>query len=1050
MALHTAEAQLRDERNYFGAALSRCARIRALADGGVILLSRPTRDLVVDRLPDDASLVDLGVHELRGLRRPEHVFAVAHPDLAPASRDAPPAPVATQAPPAAERETPEGDGNGAPHGGVGRVHGDERAAPTRSVGAATGVNADVVGREEPRAELEDFLAAVAVGPSSLVIEGEPGIGKTILWEATVDAAVRRGYRVLVSRPGESEVELAYAGLGDLLARVDDALVEKLPGPQRQALDVALLRAEGTGRAPEPRAVFTALAGVLRALARDAPVLVAVDDHQWLDGSSARALEFVWRRLVDEPMGLLASARTDARDAWSLGPALRLGPVSAGALHGLIKARVGASLARPTVLRVHRMSAGNPLHAIELARALVSAGLPDASEPWPVPRDLRDVVAARLSRLPEAARSTLLAAAASARPTIAGLDTAALGPAEVAGIVTVDRDGRVRFAHPLFASAVYQSATAAERRGVHTRLAAQVTDVEEQARHLALAGDGPDEEVAALLDRAAASARGRGAPDIAAELAERAAERTPPDGSQRAWARRLTAAEHHFHAGDLERARSLLVALLDEAEPPAARSIALRLLGETASRLGDVADALRFLREAVDAAAGDRSAAARAELSYAFMLFYSFGSFAEAADAAHRALALADGTDDRAVMAGALAAAAAAKLMMGRGLDRRALERALALEDHQDEGPVLRRPSMIGGTAWWLDEEFDRARTVLDALCARLVERGEDSDLPEPLVAVALVECLAGAPATAREHADRALELARQAHNETVAATALATRALACAYEGRIDDARAAAEDASALASRTGWLVAAFWASVAVGHLELALGNDDAALRALAHSVQLVEQDGVVDPSRRPFLADAIEALVRIGDLDRADRLTAMLEERARTLDRRAAIVAAARCRALIAAARGDVDAALRGLDRVLDEDSRVPVPLELARALIVKGQLERRRKHKRRAGEALRQAAAICDEVGASLWAERCGTELARLGPVADPDDLTATEAQVARLAATGLTNREVSAAAFLSPKTVEANLSRVYRKLGIRSRAELGAWLAERDRATD
>jgi DNA-binding CsgD family transcriptional regulator len=605
---------------------------------------------------------------------------------------------------------------------------------------------------------------------------------------------------------------------------------------------------------------------------------------------------------------------------------------------------------------------------------------------------------------------------------------------------------VRFAHPLLASAIYDSAPPADRRRVHALLADRAGDVEEQARHRALASDGADEAVAQLLDRAAASARARGAPDIAAELAERAHALTPADEPDRALQRRLTAAEHLFHAGDLDRTRHLLAEIVEQPAPPAARSRALRVLGETCYRLGQFDGAMRRLGEAVDAAAGDPASIARAELSRSFALFYSFGSFADAAAAAHRALARAEGLGDRALLASALAASAASDLATGRGLDEERLARALELEDPQQSGAVEWNPSMLAGLVWTHSEQFDRARVVLRTLCERLVERGEDSDLPEPLGCLAWAECLAGNLAAAGEHADRGYELARQARNESLAAHTRAMRALVRAQQGREDQTRHTAAEAIELATRSGWLIAAFWASVALGHLELSLGNNAAVIQTLAHSIELVERDGVIDPGRRPFLPDAIEALVHIGDVERAEALTALSEQRARALDRKAATVSAARCRALIAAAQGDAEGALRDLDQVLGDTPDIPIPLELARTLIVKGQLERRRKHKRHARASLDRAVEICEHIGATVWAQRARSELARLGRVDDPDELTATEARVAALAASGLTNREVAAAAFLSPKTVEANLSRVYRKLAIHSRAELGAWLAQRD----
>jgi DNA-binding CsgD family transcriptional regulator len=269
------------------------------------------------------------------------------------------------------------------------------------------------------------------------------------------------------------------------------------------------------------------------------------------------------------------------------------------------------------------------------------------------------------------------------------------------------------------------------------------------------------------------------------------------------------------------------------------------------------------------------------------------------------------------------------------------------------------------------------------------------------------------------------------------------RAYVAAHAGRVADAREAAAESMALAAESGWQVAAFWASVALGHLELALGNDALVVETLARSIALVERDGIGELSRRPFLPDAIEALIRLGDLDRAERLTDQLEQQGHALARSCAIVAGARCRAVLLAARGDIGEALEHVERALHDRPTIPIPLELARTLIVKGQLERRRKQRGAAASSFRRAIAICDDIGAELWAMRARSELARTGAVRSDAELTPSEERVAQLAAAGMANREIAAAVFMSQKTVEANLSRVYRKLGIRSRAELGVRLA-------
>jgi DNA-binding NarL/FixJ family response regulator len=451
---------------------------------------------------------------------------------------------------------------------------------------------------------------------------------------------------------------------------------------------------------------------------------------------------------------------------------------------------------------------------------------------------------------------------------------------------------------------------------------------------------------------------------------------------------------------------------------------------------------------VAAAGRDAAADVPAELELWFALTFSFGSFAEAAEAADRALAAACELEDGALLASALAVSTASELLFrGAGLDEARLEQALALEDLDVPCPLERRPSFLLGLVLASVDELPRARDVLGALRDGLVERGEENDLPDVLALLARVECLTGKLAAAAVLADRGFELAVQAGSDTHAAIARAMRALIDAHAGRVEATRGAAEGAIALAAVSGSQIAAFVARSALGLLELSVGNDAAVVATLAHSIALVEENGLVEPSRVPFLPDAIEALVGLGELDRAESLTRRLEERGRVLDRPSAIVAGARCRALVLAARGDVADALAAVERGLAAEARLPVPLEVARTLIVKGQLERRRKQKRQSRASLERALTLCEQIGAALWAERARGELSRLGRGPDPYDLTATEERVARLAASGRTNREIAATAFISQKTVEANLSRVYRKLGVRSRAELGLSLVERDR---
>jgi hypothetical protein len=398
------------------------------------------------------------------------------------------------------------------------------------------LNTVVVGRDPELRAIADFLVRDEPGPRALVLDGSAGIGKTTLWQAGVAQARERGWSVLVTRAAESEARMSYAGIGDLFSNVPETAFDALSAPLRRALDRALLRSDPIGGAPDPRAVSMAAGEVLHTLAADRPVVIAIDDAQWLDRPSARVLSFVLRRFTDENIAVLASVR---RGSGSKGDPididraildtthLNIGPLAVGALGRILRVRTNQSLPRPYVVRPHQLTDRNPLFALEIARTTVADG-PTAGqgEAWRVPKDLQNVLSARLATLPASAHRVLLGIAAMSQPTlelvleVAGSSERSvvdLGRAEEAGIIE-RADGRVRFTHPLLASTVYVNATARERRALHVRLASVMSDPEERARHLALAAEEPDRSVATALDQAARHARARGAPDAAAELA----------------------------------------------------------------------------------------------------------------------------------------------------------------------------------------------------------------------------------------------------------------------------------------------------------------------------------------------------------------------------------------------------------------------------------------------------------------------------------------------------------------------------------------------------
>ena len=914
----------------------------------------------------------------------------------------------------------------------------------------------VVGRDREMAAVAAFLDAVGSGSAGLVLEGAAGIGKTTVWAAGAALAAGRGYTVLSCRPAESEARLSFAALGDLLGGVLEEAVAGLPPPQRRALEVALLLADPGGSPPEQRAVCVAFLSVLRRLSAAGPVVVAVDDLPWLDVPSAAAVEFAVRRLGEARAGLLASARIEgggrALPAAGTGlPAervtrLRVGPLPLGAFESAVRASAGAGLSRLTIRRLFDASGGNPFYGLELARALQRAGAePAPGEPLPVPGDLRGVLGARLAALPAGARDVLLVAACLRSPTAAMLEQAG-GPAAPAslqaaadqGVVEVE-GGRVRFTHPLLASAVYSGTPPGRRREAHRRLGELAPTVEERARHLALSAGGPDENVAAALDQAAQAAAARGAPEVAAELAELAAALTPQDRLSARWRRRSEAGGYLFRAGDTARARRDLEALV--AEMPAGRDRAEALLVLAEILWHDVGEpvATQMLEQALGEASASRVLQARIHISLARIS----SDMSETARHAEAGLALAEQLGDPGLAGEALLQKLAADFWAGRGLAVELVERAMELEREARPARVEDRAALALGWCLQVADRFDEARHWFEQALRAAREEGDDSSLPSVLAHLAELECCAGNWPTAERYAAQSWEAGEHVEHRLWGTERRYVRALIDAHLGRVEAARAEAKKGLSVATtaQDPWFVMLL--SGVLGFAELTGGNLEQAEASLARAVDLSDRIGLREPVFRVH-ANHIEAVIGLGDLDRAETPLSQLDEWGRATARPWTLATAARCRALLLAARGDADGAVQALEQALRHHQDLAMPFELGRTLLVIGQVQRRAKRKKIAKEHLQRALGIFESLPAPPWAGRARAELSRLGlrPSA-PLALTATEERVAALAASGHTNRQVAAALFLSPRTVEDNLARIYRKLGISSRAELGAAMA-------
>jgi DNA-binding NarL/FixJ family response regulator len=908
------------------------------------------------------------------------------------------------------------------------------------------VGTEIVGRDD---ELRAISSFVERSPPAgvLLVEGEPGIGKTTLWRAGVEAAEGQSLGVLRASPAEKEASFSYSVLSDLLANVPRDVFAVLPGPQRRGLEIALLIRDSDGAPPEQHTLGVALLGVLRALSVSKPLVLAIDDMQWLDPSSAAMLEFAIRRLRGEHVALLLARRSGSKSAsTSLELALpedhrraiHVGPLSMGALHRLIRDRLGTTLARPALRRVHEASGGNPLYAIELVRALEgSGGWVPPGHPLPVPETLEAILHERIDALPRNVREVLAAAAALRRPTESMLgDWPAVEQAVEAGLIEITNDG-VRFTHPLLASAAYGSITGAQRRSLHRRLAEVVSDPEERARHLALGAEGADGAVAEALEDAARHASGRGAPEAAAELAELAVRLTPTSDRGRLLERRIGLAEYHLPTGELDTAATMLEEVVQELPAGGARADALLLLASAQQRFERC---LELAEQALEEARGDDARTAKIECYIGELLLLQ-GSSDLALEHARAALAPAERAGDRAILATALATVAWFETVAAVELTPGLVERAVVLEEAAVQDGVYdgSSPSFALGMRLMFAGRLDEARARMQTRLDRALSLGDERAVAAALMHQAEVEFRAGDWALAARKAAEGYERAEQIGREQDLSGLLYVTALVDAHLGRIEQAKDAAARGIALSESCGDEIFVPHHLSALGFLELSVGDPKAADAILRPLAARLAASGWREPGIYGELPNAIEALVALGELGEARRLLGDLRDRLERIESPWGEASAGRCEGLVLAAEGDLAAAVEALREALTFHEALPQPFDRARTLLALGEVQRRAKKRGAARTSLEQALAIFDELGAVLWAEKARSELKRLGGRAPAGgELTPTEQRIAELVAVGKANKEVAAQLYITPRTVEGHLTRIYAKLGVRSRAEL------------
>ncbi len=884
--------------------------------------------------------------------------------------------------------------------------------------------------------IEAFAADVARGPRALVIGGEPGVGKTAFWRHAIERCGEAGHRVLVARPAEEEMALDLVALADLF--------EGAP------LDVAGLRADD-----DPLSRGRLVLGAIGELADRGPVVLAIDDLQWLDPASARALRFALRRLEAAPVGVLATTRMSGRtdDPLSCSDTLppgRLREVDLGPL-GLeelrrVLARVVTAISRPTLRRIHRVSGGNPLYAIELARGLAAdERMRGSGRTLSLPDSIGAAITRRLESAP-VELAPLLEAAAGLGPVpvselernVPEVDTDdLLALAERLGILVVEKE-EIRFSHPLIGETVYARMTPMSRRALHGRLADLALDPDIRARHLALSTETPGADVALLLEQAAERASGRGSFDLAAEFARHSARVTPEGDVERARRRVQLEIENLAAAGEASRALALADELVARQPPGPGRARALVLRSDLENDRPRTSIAL--LERALEDAGDDEPLRARVLDELAFAHWLSFGAVRAAIECAGSAQAIAERLDDSRLLAMTLSGLAHLEAIEGARV-LPVMERAIALEDAADGLPLTtgrRARGLLAKQYRWAGD-LEAART--------LVGSGASSDefqRPFQLYDLALADVAAGDFAAAETLVEQGLEAVRDSGSTLGDRWFLYPKALVDAWLGRASEARSTARRLLDRAERLGERPDTVAGRRVLGLLALSEGDHHGAVHELSVAVRLLQEMGVGHPGVFPALPDAVEAAALSGDLPTARSFMDRLERQAAASGHAWGRAAATRCRGIVLLAEGDAAGAAASAEEAAARFSELAHEPDATRAELWRGRALLRDGRRALAVRVLVDARERFARIGARLWEARAAEDVDRAAPGPAGGRLTSTEMRVAQLVAGGGKNREVATTLFMSVATVEAHLTRIYRKLGIRSRSDLARMVVE------
>ncbi|GAA1713018.1 LuxR family transcriptional regulator [Isoptericola hypogeus] len=914
----------------------------------------------------------------------------------------------------------------------------------------------LLGRDAEVATIDRLLAGARLGTAgTLAVLGDPGVGKSALIE---HAAARLGpeFRVLTATGTAAEAGLAFAGLSQLFAHELD-LLGGLPARQAAALAAALAvgdvpdggggaDGDADGEAGSDRlAVGAATLGILTRRAETGPVAVLVDDLHDLDAPSTQALLFAARRLSADRVAVILAARTPEIGALVDGlPALVLDGLTEAPARALLERTVGAPVTRDRFAELYDRAAGNPLALIELATHPEPLWPQVPGMPSTVPETITRAFARRVRRLPVATQDLLLVAAVSGgdasvtagAAAALGLDPASLGAAEDAGLVT-SAAGSIAFRHPLLRSVVYSGVPATRRRAVHRAVADALPpgDEDRRAWHLSESVWDPDGQVAGLLAAAAERAVGRAGYSVASTAYQRAAtlSTTPAERDDRL----LRAAGTAWAAGEAPRAVWLLDDLATQQPPPAVARSALELRATVAARTGALGESVAMLRRlARDTPSPDDRVHLLADAALTSFFLGATATSLELADDLEELLPSV--TTSRA-RAQALVGCGIARVLAGRG-GTAEIEAAVPLLEADD--------GLASDPRWWqwlmLVPLYLRDASDGTALGRRVPEVSRvatTADLPVLLFLRARGHAAGDEWDRATAEYSLAVDIARETGQQAPLAAALAGRSWHEARQGDADRCLADAREALVLCHEGDMHLLQAWVRFALGDLALSRGDVAVAVQELTGLEGLLAGHGMDDVDLAP-VPELVEALLRSGEVAGARRRVAPFVAAAEAKGQPWARARAYRAKALVGPDT-DVDEAF---SEALALHDRTPDVFETARTQLAFGERLRRAGRRVDARERLRAALATFERLGAVRWADRAAAELTATGEVVHRSGdgwragLTPQELQVGLLLADGHTTREAAAALFLSPKTVEYHLRKVYTKLGIHSREELAA----------